>query len=110
MRYEFKCLQCTETEELSVPITEYTLDSHGPSCSAHGKMNQVFNNLGLSDAHDNRGFPYLDSNMGDRPVHVESQTHRRSLMKERGLHDREPSQGTRDRVREGKRTTFYMGR
>jgi len=110
MRYEFKCLQCTETETLSVPITEYRHASHAPSCSAHGKMNQIFNNLGLAETHDNRGFPYLDENLGHDPVVVESQQHRRFLMKERGLHDREASVGAKDRIREATRKTFYMGR
>lgn len=110
MLYEFKCLQCTEKTVISAPITEYRHETHAPSCSTHGKMNQVFNNLGISDAHDNRGFPYIDENLGDKPVRVESQTHRRQLMKERGLHDREASQGAKDRALTMRRKSFYMGR
>ena len=111
MLYEFKCLQCTETDKLSVPITEYTYETHAPSCSAHGKMNQIFNNLGLAETHRNKGvFPYTDSNMGATPIQVESQHHRRRLMKERGLHDRTVSQGARDRIRDSKRKHFSMGK
>jgi predicted nucleic acid-binding Zn ribbon protein len=108
VNYDFKCPVCAKKASLSVPIADYSYGLHAPLC--HGRMKQVFNNLGLSDAHDNRGFPYIDENLGDKPVRVESQTHRRQLLKERGLHDREASQGAKDRARTAKRKSFYMGR
>jgi predicted nucleic acid-binding Zn ribbon protein len=108
MKYDFKCHVCEEETTVAVPIAEYNYGEHAPLC--HGRMKQIFNNLGLAETHDNRGFPYRDENLGDKPIEVQSQTHRRSLLKERGLHDREPSQNARDRAREGKRKTFYMGR
>jgi len=111
MLYEFKCLQCAETQNLSVPITEYRHDTHAPSCSAHGKMNQIFNNLGLSEAHRNKGvFPYTDENLGANPIVVESQQHRRRLMKEQGLHDRSLTPGGEERRRDSKRKHFSMGK
>jgi len=111
MLYSFKCLQCAEEKELSVPIKEYTHDTHAPSCSAHGKMHQVFNNLGLADAYKQKGrYPYTDTNIGHEPVVVESPQHRQRLLKANGIHDREFSYEAKARAKAAVTKHFSMGK
>lgn len=114
MRYHFVCRtkHCNFTCEISMPMADMNGPDQYPDCeNGHGKMGKIYSREVLSEAHRNKGlFPQIDENMGHEPVYVESQQHRRRLMKERGLHDREPTDGARSRARSARRKTFYMGR
>lgn len=109
MKYDFRCHHCQRETTVAVPIADYNYGEHAPLC--HGRMKQLYTNLGLAESSRNKGlFPYTDNNLGPVPIQVQSQQHRRQLMKSQGLHDRSLTQGGKDRYRDSKRKHFSLGR
>jgi putative FmdB family regulatory protein len=77
--YEYECEQCHEVHFHIRPISEWREDSKCPKCGSHARKI-------ISSSSDRREWePYVDENLGDEPVMVESRSHRKQLLKERGL-------------------------
>lgn len=108
--YDWRCKCGTTCETVHSMLQVGNPDNH-PKC---GQCNEVMRRdyraeaCGLADTSRNKGlFPMVDENLtGVEGGVVDSQQHRRRLMKEQGLYERDPTQKTRERLRDSKRR-FY---
>lgn len=107
--YAWKCNACQCTCDTIMLIRQVGLPESTPTCQECGlEMRRDYRREGVAIAESSRSkgiFPYVDHNLGDKPIEVQDQHHRRRLMKERGLHDRDLSDNTKARIRDAKRKT-----
>lgn len=76
--YDFRCKQCGKEEEVFMKFEDWKR----PLCCGD-EMTQVYSHRVNPDLE-----PYLDPNLGEKPVYVKSKRHRRKLMKEAGVVER----------------------
>lgn len=79
--YEYECELCKKVTEKIYSISEKPDFVQCPSC-----LNVAKNIIG-GGADRREWNSYIDDNLGDEPVLVESREQRRSLMKKNGLQD-----------------------
>ena len=73
-------------------------------CGGTMRRDYAREGVALAESSRNKGvFPYTDQNLGHEPVQVESQQHRRRLMKERGLVDNDLTSDMRHRLKDSAR-------
>ena len=78
--YSYKCSRCgLEIEEVR-KMSEHALEK---ACSCGGIFKQTLSLANVSGDIE----PYLDENLGEEPIFVKSKSHRRELMRERGLEE-----------------------
>lgn len=81
MIYECRCELCLKTEDIVRSVADRDKDL--PICC--GKvMKRVISRYNVVGDLD----PYLDENLGDKPVWVKSKKHRERLMKEHGVYEK----------------------
>lgn len=104
--YDWICA-CGETCDTVHSMLQVGNPENHPKCGKCGvvmKRNFRAEKAGLADSSRNKGiFPYVDDAMGHDPVVVESQQHRRALMKERGLYDKGQSDRSRAILKDRRR-------
>ncbi len=76
--YDFKCEKCGNQEELWMKVSEYKK----PSCCGQ-EMKRIFSYAVVKDVD-----PYVDYDIGDKPVVVKSKQHRKELMKKFGVEEK----------------------
>ena len=108
--YDWIC-ECGSICETVMRVLQVTKPENHPRCAQCGKVmrrDYRAEHSGLADSNRNKGlFPMQDENLTGSPdILVESQQHRRRLMREQKLYEREASQAVRERLRDAKRR-FY---
>lgn len=106
--YCYKCDACGHTGQHLMSVSEMEgAIIECEACKTTMRRDYHAEHAGLAEWSRNKGiFPYVDENLGPDPVVVDSQQHRRRIMKERGLYDRTNSDEARYRVRDKSRR-FY---
>ena len=78
--YEYECSTCELIQERHFSIAE---KPEVITCVCGAKAKSIIS----ASANRREWDTYLDENLGDKPVMVESREHRKKLMKSRGLED-----------------------
>lgn len=79
--YEYECKDCSFHMDKIYAINEKPDFIECPSCLG------IANSIISFTANRKEWNPYVDDNLGDNPVLVESREHRRELMEKAGLRD-----------------------
>lgn len=78
--YEYKCLKC---DKITNKFRDIEDRDNCPQCECGGETKKI---ISKSKVHGDF-MPYLDENIGDEPVWIESKQHRKKVMKENGVTD-----------------------
>jgi putative FmdB family regulatory protein len=78
--YEYKCKKCGSTKDKFNRMVDH---KKGPRCCGKVMGQHYGNYYVVGDIQ-----PYLEENIGDKPVVVKSKKHREQLMKENGVYEK----------------------
>jgi len=84
--YDYECRKCGEvTEEFHRVWDEPVISI----CDCGGEVRRIIKAIQVLGDNHPVWEPYWDENLGEQPILVKSREHRRRLMKERGLEERD---------------------
>ncbi len=78
--YEYKCPECGQIHEKFNKMANH---KNGPNCCGKPTKQYYGSYYVVGDFE-----PYLDENLGPKPVYVKSKQHRKELMKQNGLDEK----------------------